>query len=76
MLTRSTFPEAVAYGIAAIALAYFFIKGRIIGYYPDEEALLYGAGLIGVVAALAALGLSRARRTREAAEHDRAKGIE
>ena len=67
--------EIGLYVVAAIGLGYAFIKGFIIGFYPDEQALLFGAGIVGALAAAGASRLTTRRKAAETEARDRAKGV-
>jgi hypothetical protein len=67
--------EVLLYIVGAVAVGYGVIKGMIIGFYPDERVMVFGAMIIGAAALGIAGKITKSRKTAETAARDRARGV-
>jgi len=67
--------EMVLYIVGALATGYGVIKAYIIGYYPSEEALMWGSLVGGVLALAAASAMGKSRKAKAIAARDRSRGV-
>ena len=75
MNTQPTATELVLYVVGALALGYGVVKGMIIGFYPDEAPMVFGALLVGAAALGVGGRLGQKRKAADVEARDRSKGV-